>query len=200
MRCAVAFALSFRIVAASGPAPSAMAVVQPKELVQGAGRGQKLRGRICGLEASDKGGKDSLHFYLVTGPGLDDMLYIEAWREHAWTTNSLVKEKQVVEIVNLTTKALGEKVQWQATSLTIYGQVVAATKISIVGEDEQLPLCPGMVLLKNLPHYKQVPHLINVAGIVVEMQVPIIWGEYCFCSAALAIQCLLINSSSSGVK
>ena len=177
-----------------------MAVVHPKELVQGAGRGQKLRGRICGLDTSTKGGKDALQFYLVTGPGLDDMLYIEAWREHARTTKALVKEQQVVEIVNLTTKALGDKVQWQATSLDVYGQVFAATKITPVDEDESLPLCPGMVLLEHLPYYKQVPHLINVAGIVVEMQVPIILLEYCFCSAALAIQCLLMNSSSSGLK
>ena len=154
-----------------------MAVVQPKELVQGAGRGQKLRGRICGVERSIKGGKDVLQCYLVTGPGLDDMLYIEAWREHARTTMGLVKEKQVVEIKNLTTKALGDKVQWQATSLDIYGQVLAGTRITRVDEDASLPHCPGMVLLENLPHYKQPPHLINVAGILVEMQVRIIWLE-----------------------
>ena len=154
-----------------------MAVVQPKELVQGAGRGQKLRGRICGVEHSIKGGKDVLQCYLVTGHGLDDMLYIEAWREHARTTMGLVKEKQVVEIVNLTTKALGDKVQWQATSLDIYGQVLAGTRITRVDEDANLPHCPGMVLLENLPHYKQVPHLINVAGILVEMQLRIIWLE-----------------------
>ena len=100
----------------------------------------------------------------------------------------LVKEQQMVEIENLTTKALGDKVQWQATSLDIYGQVLAATKITPVDEDPTLPLCPGMVLLEDLPHYKQVPHLINVAGIVVEMQVRIIWLEYCCCSAALTIQ------------
>ena len=73
-----------------------------------------------------------MQFYLVTGLGLDDILYIEAWREHARTTKALVKENQVVEIVNLTTKALGDKVQWQATSLDIYGQVSAATKIRFV--------------------------------------------------------------------
>ena len=177
-----------------------MAVVQPKELVQGPGRGQKLRGRICGLDSGLKGGKEALQFYRVTGPGLDEMVYIEAWREHARTTKGLVKEGQVVEIVNLCTKALGDKVQWQATSLDIYGQALAATKITPLEEDESLPLCPGMVLLQHLPDYKQVPHLINVAGIVIEMQVPIILLEYCFCSAALAIQCLLINSSSSGFK
>ena len=165
-----------------------MALVLPKELVQGAGRGQKLRGRICGLECNTKGGKEVLQCYLVTGSGLDDMLYIEAWREHARTTKALIKEKQVVEILNLTTKALGDKVKWQATSLDIYGQVLEGTKTTPVDEDASLPLCPGMVLLENLPHFKQVPHLINVAGIVVDIQVPIIWLEYCFYSAALAIQ------------
>ena len=155
---------------------------------------------MCGILCSANNGKDVLKCYLVTGPGLDEILYLEAWREHARTTKALVKEKQVVEIVNLTTKALGDKVQWQATSLDIYGQVLAATKITPCEEDARLPLCPGMVFLENLPHYKQVPHLINVAGIVVEMQVPIILLEYCFCSGALAIQCLVMNSSSSGLK
>ena len=175
-----------------------MAVVHPKELVQGGGRGQKLRGRICGLDTSTKGGKDALQFYLVTGPGLDDMLYIEAWRDHARTTMQMVKEQQVIEITNLTTKALGDKVKYQATSLDIYGQVLAGTKITPVEEDPSLPLCPGMVLLENLPHYKQVPHLINLAGILVEMQVRIIWLEWCFCSPALAIQWLFVNTSSVG--
>ena len=148
-----------------------MAVVHPKELVQGGGRGQKLRGRICSLDTSPRGGKDALQFYLVTGEGLDEMLYVEAWREHARTTSALVKEQQVVEIVNLTTKALGDKAQWQATSLHVYGQVAAPTKITPCEEDESLPRCPGMVLLEKLPYYKQVPHLINVAGIMVDMQV-----------------------------
>ena len=170
-----------------------MSIVLPKELVQGAGRGQKLRGRICGLDVSLKGGKDALQFYLVTGPGLDDMLYIEAWREHARTTKALVKENQVVEITNLTTKALGDKVQWQATSLHVYGQVLAATKITSVAEDASLPHFPSMVRLEKLPHYKQVPHLINVAGIVVEIQVPSRWLEYCLCTAFSAIHSLIIN-------
>ena len=50
-----------------------------------------------------------MQFYLVTGPGLDEMVYVEAWREHARTTKALVQEKQVVEIENLTTRALGKK-------------------------------------------------------------------------------------------
>ena len=100
----------------------------------------------------------------------------------------------------MTTKTLGDKNKWQATSLDIYGQVLEGTKITPVDEDASLPLCPGMVLLENLPHYKQVPHLINVAGIVVDIQVPIIWLEYCFCSAALAIECVTVNSSRLGCK
>ena len=155
-----------------------MALVVPKELVQGAGRGQKLRGRICGLDTNSKGGKDALECYIVTGPGLDDMLYIEAWREHARTTKALVKENQVVEILNLTTKALGDKAKWQATSLDVYGQVLASTKIVPVDDDGSLPHFPGMVLLENLPHYKQVVHLINLAGIVVDIEVTTTWLKY----------------------
>ena len=155
----------------SSPRSVLMALVQPKELVQGAGRGQKLRGRMCDVQHGQKGSKDMMQGYLVTGAGLDDMLYIEAWREHARTTMQIAKEHQVVEIMNLTTKALGDKVKFQATSLDIFGQVLGGTKITAVEEDPSLPLCPGMVLLENLPHYKHVPHLINLAGILVEMQV-----------------------------
>ena len=82
-------------------------LTKPEELVQGDGRGQKLWGRTCCLDTSPMNGKDHLQCYLVTGPGLDDMLYIEAWRDHARTMKASVKENQVVEIVNLTIKALG---------------------------------------------------------------------------------------------
>ena len=148
------------------------ALVKPKELVQGAGRGQKLRGRICGLDTSLKGGKECLQCYLVMGPQLDDMLYMEAWREHARTMKALLKENQVVEIANLTIKTLNDKVQWQATSLEIYGQVLQGTKVEALEDDSSLPLSPGMVLLKNLPHYRRVAHLINIAGVVVDIQAP----------------------------
>ena len=158
-----------------------MALCQPKELVQGNGRGQKLRGRIVGLDSRTVNGKDALQFYLVTGNGLDDMLYVEAWREHARTTQALVQELDCVEITNLTTKALGDKVKWQATSLHIYGQVLGGAKITKAVDDPAIPRCPGMVLLQNLPHYKQVPHLINVAGIVIDIQVGIFWLETCRC-------------------
>ena len=152
-------------------AEGAMAYVLPRELVQGAGRGQKLRGRVCGLDTNSKGSQDAVSFYLVTGEKLDDMVYIEAWRDHARTTKGIVKEHVVIEIANLTIKALGEKVQWQATSLDVFGQILAPTKITLCEEDAKLPPCPGMVLLEKLPHYRKVPHLINVAGIVVDVQV-----------------------------
>ena len=155
----------------SGPRSLLMALVQPKELVQGAGRGQKLRGRMCDVQHSIKGNKDMWQGYLVTGPGLDDMLFIEAWRDHARTAMQIATEGKVVEIMNLTLRALSDKAKYQTTSLDIYGQVLAATKITPVDEDERLPRCPGMVLLENPPWYKQVPHLINVAGTLVDMQV-----------------------------
>ena len=61
--------------------------------------------------------------------------------------------------------------QWQATSLDVYGQVLQGTKVEPTTDDTTLPLCPGMVVLKNLPHYRRVAHLITIAGLVVDIQV-----------------------------
>ena len=147
------------------------ALVSPRELVAGGGRGQKLRGRILCVDREQKGGKDCFSCYLVSDEGYDSMVYIEAWREHARTIQALVTEKQVVEITNLTIKALGDKVQWQSSSLEVYGQVLQGTRIEEIQDDPKIPSIPGMVLLEDLPSYKRVPHLINIAGIVVDIQV-----------------------------
>ena len=147
------------------------ALVTPKELVQGGGRGQKLKGRILGLQTSVKGGKELLQCYLVTEKGLDGMLMLEAWRECARTTKAIIKENQIVEVSNLTVKALGDKVQWQCTSLDVFGQILAATQFKPMPDDDQVPFTPGTVLVEDLAQYRRVAHLINVAGIVVDIQV-----------------------------
>ena len=65
---------------------------------------------------------------------------------------------------------MGEKAQWQCTSLDIYGQVLATTQLEEVADRDQYPANVHTVMLSDLPAHTHMPHLVNLAAVFVEGQ------------------------------
>ena len=86
-----------------------MALVSPQELVQGSGRGQRLVGRIRLLTKGVHGMKDFVSFHLLVAEGLQGLLYVEAWRDHARRVCSVAREGECVELANLPRRANGTR-------------------------------------------------------------------------------------------
>ena len=154
---------------------AAMAVVTPKELTAGMARGQIVRGRVRMFALEKKGKADCAECHLVVEPGLSGTLYIEAWRDQANRLGQVAKDGLIVELTHLTIKAMGEKIQWQCTNLDVYGQVTSTTQIRAVEHDDGS--CPAdlhTVFVRDLHYFHKVPHMINIAAVLVDVVAPII--------------------------
>ena len=105
----------------------AIVVVKPEELTAGVARGQTVRGRVRMFALERTGKADCVECHLVAEPGLSGTLYIEAWRGQAHRLGQVAKDGMIVEVTHLTSKAMGETIQWQCTNLDVYGQVTLTT-------------------------------------------------------------------------
>ena len=153
---------------------AAMAVVKPKELTAGVARGQTVRGRVRLFALEKKGRADCAECHLVVEPGLSGTLFIEAWRDQANRLGQVAKDGLIVELTHLTIKAMGEKIQWQCTNLDVYGQVMSTTQIRAVEHDDGS--CPAdlhTVFVRDLHYFHKVPHMINIAAVLVDVVAPI---------------------------
>ena len=149
-----------------------MALIKPRELMPGGGRGQQLKGRVCGfIKGTSSKGHDFGSFHLVVEDGLSGVLYIEAWRDHSRRIASVIIDDCIVLISNVAVKVLGDKTQWQCSDLDVYGSVLGPTTFKIVDDDGSFPLTMPLVQLHDLPKYRRIPHLISIAAILVETTV-----------------------------
>ena len=147
-----------------------MAVVTPKELTAGMARGQVVRGRVCNFALDKKGKSDCAECHIIVEPGLSGTLYIEAWRDQAHRLNTVAKDGLIVELTDLTVKAMGEKIQWQCTNLDVYGQVTSTTRIRALEHDDgSCPVDLHTVFVRDLHYFHKVPHMINIAAVFVDV-------------------------------
>ena len=148
-----------------------MTAIQPRELVPGPCRGQKLVGRVCGFDSGKRNTFDFVQFYLVASADLDGSVLIEAWREHARSARMLLAEGCVVEIKGLIMKVLGDRSKWQSTPLSVFGSVNGQTSMNKSEEDyPNLPFWPGTVLIRCLPDFREGNHLLNIVGIIINIE------------------------------
>ena len=152
---------------------AAMAVVTPKELTAGMARGQVVRGRVRNFDLEKKGKSDCAECHLIVEPGLSGTLYIEAWRDQAHRLGQVAKNGLIVELTDLTIKAMGDKIQWQCTNLDVYGQVMSTTRIRAVEHDDgSCPVDLHTVFVRDLHYFHKVPHMINIAAVLVDVAAP----------------------------
>ena len=124
------------------------------------------------LSIQNRGSHPCAEFHLVVEAGLSGSLFIEGWRDQARRLKDVVAEGVIVEFTQLTIKSLGDKAQWQSTDLDVYGYVTASTKFQRKPENAEVPQNVHVVLLKDLPNHRKIPHLINLAGVFVDAQAP----------------------------
>ena len=84
----------------------------------------------------------------------------------------MAQEGNILEFSNLTLKAMGDTAQWQCSDLDVYGSLQSSAKVEQVADDGTCPQNVHMVLLRHLPFYTKIPYKINVAGILIDAQVP----------------------------
>ena len=145
-----------------------MSSVTPAELVVGVARGQRLVGRVCLFTTGQTlKGQQFSAFHLVVKEGLSGVLFIEAWRDHARRVATLVTANCILEVCNITAKALGDKAQWQCSDLDVYGQVLGPTTLNLLDDDGTYPKTMPLVELRQLPNYRRIPHLISIAAMLV---------------------------------
>ncbi len=149
-----------------------MSLITPKELTPGVARGQRLEGRVRMLSVSTNRSADVVELHLVVEAGVSGTIYIEAWREQARRLKDMLREGGMVRFTNLTIKAMGDKAQWQCTNLDVFGQVLQATRFENLPEDASCPADVHVVLIQDLPHYRKIPHLIHVGGLLVDIVTP----------------------------
>ena len=89
-----------------------MSVVRPIELTPGLAWNQTLTGRVCLLESgivqNAAGAFEYVDLHLVAEEGLTGTLYIEAWCEQARRLSAVANEGKILNLTNLSIKALGE--------------------------------------------------------------------------------------------
>ena len=122
------------------------------------------------VECERKKSVDTVELHFVAEKGLSGMLYIQAWRDQARRFMQVAKEGHVLEITNLTIKAMGNSRQWQCTDLDVYGQIMPGTQFREVDNDEDCPTEVHAVLLRTLPYFQKIPHMINLAAVFVDCQ------------------------------
>ena len=144
----------------------------PHELSVGLARGQILKGRVFMLEKSTARTADMVSMHLVCETGSSGALFIEAWRDQARRLLNVVSEGRIVQFSNLTLKTLGDKAQWQCTDLDVYGHFLSTCKVECVEDDAFECHRMHTVLLRHLPVHAKIPHLIHVAGILMEIVIP----------------------------
>ena len=122
------------------------------------------------LTSGARNSVDTVELHLVAEKGLSGMLYIQAWRDQARRFMQVAKEGNVLEITHLTIKAMGDKRQWQCTDLDVYGQTMAGAQLREVDDDGHCPTEMHAVLLRTLPYFHKIPHMINLAAVFVDCQ------------------------------
>ena len=120
------------------------------------------------LTSNTRNGIDCVELHIVSEEGLSGMLYIQAWRDQARRFMQVAKEGNVLELTHLTIKAIGDKKQWQCTDLDVYGQIMAGTQFRQVDDDSQRPAEMHTVLLRSLPFFQKILHMINLAAVLVD--------------------------------
>ena len=122
------------------------------------------------LTSNTRNAVECVELHLVSEEGLSGMLYIQAWRDQARRFTQVAKEGNVLDIERLTIKAIGDKRQWQCTDLDVYGQIMGGTQFREVDDDSQCPAEMHTVLLRTLPYFQKIPHMINLAAVLVDLQ------------------------------
>ena len=106
-----------------------MSIVKPVELTTGLARNQARIRRVRMLECTHQGRHDCAQLHLVVDAGMSGTSCIEAWRGQARRLNQVARNGKLLNLTNLTVKAMGEKAQWQCADSELYGNVIAAARL-----------------------------------------------------------------------
>ncbi len=141
------------------------ASVVPRELAVGQDAGFLLCGRVVGLLSKKP---DLAEFHLVAGSKLDEVLFVDAWKEQSRRVRSTVQDGQIIQLSGLKIKSMGDKARWQASALDICGTIVARTMITpLKADDLKIPCGLPLTCLEDASQYSQT-HQISIRGYVMK--------------------------------
>ncbi len=150
-----------------------MALVKPRELVAGGGRGLTVRGRVLSKRHVKVIDQFFTEIHVVSEAGNSGVFYVESWRDEALRLNREAASDATIDLENLKVLPLGAKAAYQCSTLDVFGQITQNVIITPVAQDNVPATLPASLPHVDLAHvrgYLGRNHQVNVIAHFLDLE------------------------------